>query len=207
LKENLPSDVVSDVFSQYVVILLNSVFVEEFLGGKDFDDKKNMAISYNNPISVPAIFLTNMDSLSKYLTPSILSFDKKLASSFPLFELFASCPLFSCFLDDITYKTLKNVPGLQDKYTYTGNTIFLELSKIKIKSAIAVKKLPKFSGASRAYQATLDQLNNIGITAKDVYSWDFLDFKMKAQDAFLDKKIDKGSWKALRARITENTLV
>jgi hypothetical protein len=98
-----------DVFSQHIVLFLNSVLVEEYLWGDRQTQPTNIKaqVNLNNPVEKPTIFINNL----KKIKPT----------EYPLLKMFALCPLLLAYLepkvvDSIHSAFNKETPSFTDFY-------------------------------------------------------------------------------------------
>jgi len=106
------SPMLRDVFSQHLVLFLNSVLVEEYLWGdhkpKHAESKDERKVNLNNPTKKPTVFINNLEEIEP--------------TEYPLLKMFALCPLLLAYLepkvvDSIHSAFKKETPSFTDFYT------------------------------------------------------------------------------------------
>lgn len=157
------SPMLGDVFSQHLVLFLNSVLVEEYLWGDRQTQHTtiNAQVNLNNPVEKPTVFINNLKKIE--------------GNDYPLFSFFSSCPLVLTYLDP-EIRVLLPVPSDISSIPNLYN-VFSQL-----KTRISYN-LPSFSTSSTNINATVDILKRYGIRPS-LFSKDFAAIKSELEEYF-----------------------
>lgn len=157
------SPMLGDVFSQHLVLFLNSVLVEEYLWGDRQTQPTNInaQVNLNNPVEKPTVFINNLKKIE--------------GNDSPLFSFFASCPLVLTYLDPeirVLLPVPSDISSIPDLYN-----VFSQL-----KTRISYN-LPSFSTSSTNINATVEVLKRLGIRPS-LFSKDFATIESELEEYF-----------------------